>query len=719
MSSTSVHDRPTLADPTPPRAPDSDPPRILRALTGRRGAWVTMLLAVLVLGGLIGAFRTAENTTVNSAVPPTSESGVVASLLAGFDDGDEAPVLVVGTRTEGGVLSESDREAIGAAVDTAASAVGVEAGRPFTSEDEAAVMISLPVTAEATTDEIRAEVETVRDALAGADLPAGLQTQVTGGPAFQVDIAAAFDGADLRLLLTTIAIVAVLLLLTYRSPVLWIVPLVVIGLADRAVAGMTAALGDALGLQFDAGIVSVLVFGAGTNYALLLVSRYREELRLEPDHRLALARGLRKAAPAILASNATVVLALLTLLFATLPGTYGLALTTALGLLVALAASLTLLPALLALFGRGLFWPFVPRPGTAQQDRRGVFGAIASAVTARPALVVTASVLALGVLAAGMIGTRVGLTQTERFTVAAESVDGLETLSAHFPPGEALPLTILADEGAADRVREVAEEVPGIERVSPTGEQDGLVRFRAPASAAPGTPEAEQTVRDLRDAVHAVPGAGALVGGAVAEDVDAYDASWRDLFVVAPLILGLVLLVLIVLLRALVAPLLLLAVNVISSAAAIGAGIWVGENVFGFPAIDVLVPLLAFLFLVALGIDYTMFLAHRTLEESRRVGTRAAIVRAVSSTGIVITSAGVVLAAVFAALGVLPLVVLTQLGLIVGIGVLIDTLFVRTVLTPSLFALLGDRMWAGLGRAGHGREVAAARPVGADPVSPV
>lgn len=623
--------------------------------------------------------------------------------------------MVVMTRYDERPLAAGDLASAQRVGEAAAGSVGQRASRPIPSQDGRAVLVSIPVRADRPNTDIATDVTAMRAAIAGTgEATAGdaggaageprLRAQVTGGPAFGADVASAFDGADLRLLAVTVGIVAVLLLLTYRSPVLWLVPLIVVALADGLAGVLAKAIGQAWDLSFDSGIVSVLVFGAGTNYALLLISRYREELPRTDDHRVALRDALVATGPAVLASNVTVVLSLLTLVLAVLPGTRGLGPTSAAGLLVAAAFALVVLPAALAICGRKLFWPFVPplpsrpsRTGTAphtdQSAGVGPWARVARAVTRRPWPVLAAALAVAALMAAGLAGTRVGLSQTEQFRVASESSAGLQTLARHYPQGESAPMTVVSRTEAAPRVAEAARHTAGVVRVQTLAEHDGWSRTMVVGDAEPDSPAAQDTVRALRDAVHAVPGSDAVVGGQTARQVDAEAGARHDLLLVAPLILLVVLLVLVALLRAVVAPLVLLLVNVISAVAAIGLGTWIGRTAFGFPGLDVLVPLLSFLFLVALGIDYTIFLAHRTVHEAQEHGLREGVVRAVGATGGVITSAGVVLAAVFAALGVLPLVTLGQLGLIVGLGVLVDTLLVRTLVVPAVLAAAGERLW--------------------------
>lgn len=661
-------------------------------LTSRRGGWISLLVAVVAFTALLGAFGRASLPSGTDVAPPDSESARTAALAEQFPDADESTVLLVASRDDGERLAADDIAALRSLSAEVEAETGHEPHGPIVSEDEKAAVLQATLTL-ADDDAAAEAVHGLRDTVTEHPIE-GLSVQVTGGPAFGVDVASAFDGADFTLLMVTLGIVALLLIVTYRSPVLWMIPLVVVALADQLANKATAAIGAGLGLQFDSGIVSVLVFGAGTNYALLLISRYREELAQESDHRRALVGAWRATAPAIVASNLTVVLALSTLALAVIPGTRGLGIASAIGLLIALAAVLLVLPPALAVCGRRIFWPFAPRVGDDAKTGR-VWGAVAQRVSRRPWVPLVGGLALLGVFAGGLAGASVGLTQVEKFRVASESATGLTVLGEHFPAGEAQPMIVIGDTAAADALAGAVEDVPGVLRVSTTGEStDGaLTRLMVVGEPAPGTPESLDLVSAVREAAASVPEADAVVGGPVAADLDAREGNQRDLQLLVPLVLAVSLLVLIVLLRSLVAPVLLLLVNILSAVAAIGAGTWLSRVLFGWDALDLQVPLLSFLFLVALGIDYTIFLVHRARVEARTVGTRQGMVRALTATGGVITSAGVVLAAVFAALGLLPLVTLGQIGLIVGIGVLVDTFVVRTLVVPAIFAIVGDRMW--------------------------
>lgn len=666
---------------------------LAQRLTSRRGARISLAIAVVAFLALFGLFGRAEAPGGNQAAPDGAESTQVAQLLEQFPGADQQSVLIVASADDGGDLTQQNLDALGEVSAAAADFTGGSATEPQVSEDGQAAVISTPITVGEESTETAETIEGLREAIS-SHVPDGLTVQVTGGPAFAADVASAFDGANFTLLAVTILIVAVLLIVTYRSPVLWLIPLAVVGLADQIANKVTAAAGSAFDLQFDAGIISVLVFGAGTNYALLLISRYREELSSTQDHRAALARAWRHTAPAILASNVTVVLALLTLVLAVIPGTHGLGVASAIGLVIALAAVLFALPPALAMCGRRIFWPFKPVPGGGASQGRFWHG-VAARVSRRPVVGLVGGVLVLAIMAAGWFGTSIGLTQVEKFRVQSESAAGLEVVSEHFPPGESQPMIVVADSAQAEEVVAAADDVDGVVRAHAVEQSTNgaLTKIRVVGDYAPGTDASLDLVEDLRGAVHEVPGAHALVGGQTATEFDARAGTQHDLFLVAPLILAVAFVILTVLLRSAVAPILLLIVNLGSALAAIGGGAWLSRQVFTQDALDSQVPLLAFLFLVALGIDYTIFLVHRARTEAAVRGTRQGIVQAVTHTGGVITSAGIVLAGVFAALGVLPLVVLGQLGLIVGLGVLVDTLIVRTVIVPAVFTLVGDRIW--------------------------
>ncbi|MFV9634781.1 MMPL family transporter [Mycobacterium neumannii] len=651
----------------------------------RRISWILAVLVVLVSGALMGLLGSDDSSSQSPVpVPDSAESARVDALRAQFPGGDRVPAIVVITRTDGAPLSPADVDAVKQKWPAAQI-----------SEDGAAGLAVVPMDADLSGFDLTDAVEKVR-AEASEGLPADLRSEVTGGPAFGADIANSFSGANFTLLAVTATVVALLLIITYRSPVLWLVPLAVIGFADRVAAVLGTAVAQSVGMSPDgstSGITSVLVFGAGTNYALLLISRYREELGRTENHHDALDTAVRRAGPAIIASNATVVLALLTLVFASSPSVRSLGVQAAAGLIVAAVFVLLVLPPLLGLFGKRLFWPFIPKTGDRVLTDSGIWHRIAEAVARRPGAVATISIGGLAVLCIGLIGTPIGLSQTEQFRVQAESVSGYSRLADHFPSGLTDPTRVIASTERAADVQRAITETPGVVSANPAGQTpDGLTQWSVVIDAEPASDEAFETVDALRDSARTAD-PDALVGGSDATARDASAAASRDRAVVVPAILVVVLAVLYVLLRAALAPLILVAVTVLSALAALGLGGWASVHVFGFPALDNTTPLFAFLFLVALGVDYTIFLVTRAREETPEHGTRGGIVRAVSATGAVITSAGIVLAAVFCVLGVLPLIVLTQIGIIVGLGILLDTFIVRTVIIPALFTLIGPRIW--------------------------
>jgi RND superfamily putative drug exporter len=669
----------------------------------RRLTWFAVLV-VVVSGGLLGLLSGGDAASQSPvAVPSDAESARADALRADFPGGDQAPAILVVTRADGGDLGMAEVDATADARHRMTDAPGPPL---MVSDDGKAAVVTVPLKADLSGFGLNDAVKNLR-ATAADGLPPGLKAEITGGPAFGADIANSFAGANITLLAVTATVVALLLIVTYRSPVLWLVPLLVIAFADRVGSVVGTAVASGLGLSPDgstSGITSVLVFGAGTNYALLLISRYREELgrpvderpddaEAGPTHREALVVAVRAAAPAIVASNATVVLALLTLLFASAPSNRSLGVQAASGLVVAAIFVLIVLPPLLALCGKRLFWPFIPKAGATPLTESGVWHRIADAVARKPARVAVASLAGLAVLASALLATPIGLTQTEQFRVQAESVTGYQTLAAHFPSGLTDPTRVIASTAKSGAVQRAITDTPGVVSATPAGQSPtGLSQWSVVIKAEPASDEAFKTIDALRDSVHTADRT-ALVGGSDAQARDIASAAQRDRLVVIPAILAVVLAVLYLLLRSALAPLVLVGVTVLSALAALGLGGWASVHVFGFPALDNSTPLFAFLFLVALGVDYTIFLVTRAREETPEFGTRQGIVRAVSATGAVITSAGVVLAAVFCVLGVLPLIVLTQLGIIVGLGILLDTFLVRTVIIPALFTLIGPRIW--------------------------
>jgi RND superfamily putative drug exporter len=426
---------------------------------------------------------------------------------------------------------------------------------------------------------------------------------------------------------------------------------------------------------------------------LLIISRYREELRVHQDRHEAMTEALARSAGAIAASAMTVALGLLTLVFSSLESTRGLGPVAAIGIGCALFAALTLLPALLVVAGRWVFWPFIPRFGSEVHEESGLWSKVGSFVAVRPRPVWIVVSLLLGAIALGATGLNTsGIPARDQFRTQVDSVAGQSIITERFDAGQGTPVVVIAPEGERAEVLAILDDEPGIARSSAPVERDGLIRVEAVLADAPDTVEADRTVIALRDAF-SDSGSAALVGGVVAGDIDESDSAARDRLVVIPLVLLVVLVVLIALLRSVTAPVVLVATVVLSFLATLGISAAVFEALLGFTNVDENYTLFAFIFLVALGIDYNIFLMTRVREESVRIGTRAGVLRGLAVTGGVITSAGVVLAATFAVLGSLPITPLFQLGVTVAIGVLLDTVVVRSVLVPALALDLGPRIW--------------------------
>lgn len=679
-----------------------------RVARGRLAAWLTVAAAIVLSAVVFGLPKPDNPASVSSTgLSVQWQSTQVERLQDELPSRDVQPAIVVVSRADGAPLTEPDRAAITARLgELGRFAVGGRVSPPQTSPDGTVALLAVPMSTADGQTAVADAVADLRTALDG--LPTGLTAQVTGAPAFTADLTQVFAGADVTLLAVTAGVVALLLLVTYRSPFLWIVPLVVVGATEqltlRAVDTIVPALGIHLQEGAVTGIASVLVFGAATDYALLLIARYREELRREADRFAAMRAALRRTAEPILASGGTVVLGVLTLLLSEQENNRALAVACATGIVFAMLSALFVLPAALVLFGRGLFWPFVPRVGGPAREGR-LWGRLGTAVVRRPLPVAALATLLLAGLALGGLGIRTGLSETEQFRVKPEAVAGAETLARAFPAGTTQPVAVLTTPAAAPAVVAAATAVPGVASARPGDAGTAVAQVDVVLEAEPGSADSDRAIEALRAAVAAVPGSappavdgvgrfdGAVVGGTVAATYDSKEADGRDLRLILPIILLLVAAVLVLLLRGLVAPALLVLTVVASFFASLGAAWLLFDLVLGFPALDSGVLLLAFVFLVALGVDYNIFLVTRAREDARRTGTRDGMLSALRVTGGVITSAGVLLAAVFAVLGVLPLILLTQIGVIVCIGVLLDTLLVRTVLVPALVFLLGDRFW--------------------------
>ncbi|SCE98372.1 putative drug exporter of the RND superfamily [Micromonospora coriariae] len=693
---------------------------------------VAVVLAWLVIGGVAGPYsgRLGEvATNDNAAFLPTDAEATRAQDLAGeFVDRQTIPALVVYERTSG--ITDADRQRASADVARFAQVPGVvnPLPPPIPSEDGQALQVVVPVD-DAEGEEIGSVVERLRD-IAGGDRD-GLTVDVAGPAGLLADLIEVFSAIDGPLLLVTLVVVLVILLIVYRSPVLWVFPLLAAGMSYALASVFVYLLADADVLKLNGqaqGILTVLVFGAGTDYALLLIARYREELHRHDRPFHAMRTAWKGAAPAIIASGGTVIVSLLCLLLSSLNSNRALGPVAAIGIAATLLVMLTFLPALLLLGGRWAFWPRRPRADQADpQTEHGIWGRIAGFVArhARPVWLSTAVVLAILTLGLTQLGATT-LGQSDLFTQRTDSVDGQEVIARHYPAGTGSPATIFATEQTARQVAQVAQNVPGVAAVRPVSATqqsgppdgnappkvvDGRVQLDATLADPPDSDGAERTIRELRVAVHQVPGADAVVGGFTAINVDTSDAARRDQNVIIPVVLVVIAVILALLLRALLAPVLLIATVLLSFAATLGLCALLFRHAFDFPGVDASFPLFAFVFLVALGIDYNIFLMSRVREESVKRGTRAGVLAGLAVTGGVITSAGIVLAATFSALAVLPLVVLVELGTAVAVGVLIDTIIVRSLLVPALAYDIGPRIWwpGRLSRANGEREARHAR----------
>jgi putative drug exporter of the RND superfamily len=675
-----------------PTSPEPSPrPRATRTV-GRATAWllalVPLLLAVAAIVLVGEADREAQAT---DSLPAGLDSTQGTELREQLPD-EQATSAVVLWTVDSGTFGDAQLQALTqSATDVGALALG-DQGPVTVAEDGTAATAVVPV-ASTDAEEIADLVTELRSDLDTA-APDGVTAQVTGPAAVQADLAAVFDGANTRLLTVTALVVAVLLILTYRSPVLWLIPLTVVGVADRLAAVLATQVMAALDVAWDAstvGILSVLVFGAGTDYALLLISRYRDELRVHESRYVAMGVALRRTTEAILASATTVVLGLLTLLLSLVPTTRGLGVACAIGVVVAASFALVVLPAALVLCGRWVFWPRVPHVGEPTQvDTDSLWHRVGVRVARHPARFVAGTVALLALMSVGLFHVELGLDQADQFLDEPEAIAAADRLAESFPAGQTDPTQVVT-RADADAVLDAVTGTDGVASAAVSTQAEGITQIDAVLAAEPGTDASRDTIGTLRDSLATFDDT--HVTGTEAIAVDETAGAARDRKVILPLILALVLGALLLLLRAVVAPLLLVATVVGTYAASLGVSWWVFTGVLGFDALDSGVPLLAFLFLVALGVDYNIFLVTRARQEAATHGSRDGMLRALTATGGVITSAGILLAAVFLVLGVLPLVVLAQLGTVICIGVLLDTLVVRTVLVPALALLLGDRFW--------------------------
>jgi RND superfamily putative drug exporter len=683
---------------------------------------VILVLAWLALAGVGGpTFGRLDEVSSNdqaSFLPASAEATAAQDWQAKFRDSDEVPGVIVLEADE--TLSAAQ---LGGIATLRTELEGLQAGSavigPIPSEDGKAVQFIVPIDS---SKEVKEVVRELRETVAGS-APAGIKTYVTGPAGLAADLTAAFAGIDGILLLVALGAVFVILLVVYRSLLLPIVVLLTSVFALCAAILLVFGMAKAGWIQLNGqsqGILSILVIGAATDYALLFVARFREAMTHTTNRSAGVLTAWKASFEPILASGATVIIALLCLLFSDLNSNKALGPVAAAGILCSLFAALTLLPALMALLGRAAFWPFRPKLVPADQrepelvtgleGQKGLWRATGSRVSRQPRTVWVASVLLLVVAASGLLQLKAnGVPQTDVILTASNAVDGQDALARHFDAGSGSPAVVVAGQGKAQEVLDTVKASDGV------GEAYLLAQGSVPITVAPGAPsapdvrdgkvlidatlndaadslEAEETVKGLRAEVKAVD-PGALVGGVTATALDTNTTAQRDLVIIIPVVLVVILLILMLLLRSIVAPVLLVLSVVLSYGASMGVSAFVFNNILGFPGADATVPLFGFVFLVALGVDYNIFLMSRVREESLKHGTRPGILRGLGVTGGVITSAGVVLAATFAALGVIPIMFLVQLAFIVAFGVLLDTVLVRSLLVPALAYDIGPRIW--------------------------
>jgi RND superfamily putative drug exporter len=695
--------------------------------------WLVPALLIIVwlgVGGWLGALGGKLGEVIDSGaagyLPSDAESVRVLEVNKRFGQDEALPAVIVYSRD--GTLDVADKAAIGRDMADVERVLGDHLAQdpigPILSEDGHAAQVIVPF---AGTDEnkIAPHVQELRDLIN----PLGdLDVQITGPAGVQADILDALGAIDLMLLLVTAGVILLILVLVYRSPLLPFLVLTVAGTALTATHGVIYLLAkqDLMSLGSEVqGILNVLVLGAGTDYALLLIARYREELRRHENRFDAMRAAMKGASGAIIASAGTVVLGLLCLLASDLGLNSQLGPAGALGIGMALVAMLTLMPAVLVLLGRAAFWPRRPRHGTEPAERTGGWARVAGWVGRRPRLIWIGCALVLAALSVGALRLDAeGLSTTDMIVADnVESKVGQQVLADHYPAGAGNPVLVIAYANALPSVLAAIDDVPNVESavpyvdpatvppppsgdappptdapgVTPPAEPspmivDDLVRIDVTLSVSPDSRTAIDTVRELRETLADIPVAQAMVGGLTAVRLDFEDTARADRMVI-PIVIIVVFLVLALLLRALVAPLLLMLTVVVSFLAAIGVSAVVFQELLGFPGVDSTFPLHAFVFLVALGVDYNIFLMTRVREEAEHRTPRDATLVGLTVTGGVITSAGVVLAATFAALAVIPLVLMIELAFTVAFGVLLDTLLVRSLLVPALSVDFGRAMW--------------------------
>lgn len=650
------------------------------------GLWI----AVMALAGPFASkLSDAQQDRVVDYLPASADSTEVAKIQAQLPGGEATEMVLVYHRDGG--LSAADRETAAAQVAEIGQAHKLtSAPRAVPSKDGTTLMYPVASTEPGQDEEARvALVDDVREVAKGEG---GLSVDVGGSSALDVDAGKVYDSLGGPLLYTTAGVVALLLILIYRSPFLWLVPLAVAGIAEYLAMGVAYGLHSAFDVSVtgqSSSVMTILVFGAGTDYALLIVSRYREELRRIERPYDAMAAALKGCGPAVIASSGTVAAALLCLLAADLNSSSGMGPLGTVGVLSALFAMMTLLPALLILFGRRVFWPLVPAFGSEPKQRRTLFTAMGSSAGRRPLAVLGGGAVLLGALALGALNLPGPLKQEDSFTKTPDSVTAMEILAEAYPERGTEPITVMAPADRAAAALADIRATKGVDSAEKGRTAKGWTEISVTATSVPESAGETATIKELRSDLD-----GSYVGGSSAQQLDLKDTNDRDRMIIVPLVLLAVLLILVVLLRSLVAPLLLLAAVVAVWGASLGIAGLVFEPLFGFEGMDPGLGLLSFVFLVALGVDYGIFLMHRMREESLAGAEPGdAALTALRTTGGVVASAGLVLAATFAVLTNMPLVALVEMGFVVAIGVLLDTFLVRTYLVTSASVALGRKVW--------------------------
>ena len=707
------------------------------SVMGRKPLWIAVVTIIAwlaissVAGPTFGKLSTVQENDNAAFLPDSAESTLASKVTVKFSDSsnDQIPTLLLFLGDVDPVKNPSNLVRIQSYLNELGNKTLPESGKLLSSyfvpgfpiqaipsEDGKAALVNIALNSTIVEERVEEKptlsliVDFMREDLKENFEAKELTTHVTGFGGIFADLFGAFGSIDSTLLTTTLLVVSIILIIVYRSPLLWILPLftAIIALSVAGTIVYYAARADLLDLNGQSqGILSVLVLGAATDYALLLIARYREELHHHESRYVAMKVSLRGVFEPILASGSTVIAGLLVLLLSDLSGNRGLGPVGAIGVAVSMITVLTLLPALLVVFGRWIFWPKIPKFDDVDEQLSGTWAKIGNAVERNPKRIWISTALLLVIFAGFSFTLKAdGLANTEAFTKRTDSVIGLERLGEHFPSGEGSPVEIVVKQGDVAQATTALLSVSNVAFVEPVvaGQKipgaptppikvvDGQVLLNATLKVAPDSVEARNTIPLIREAVHAVDKE-ILVGGGTAVQFDTDVASRHDNRVIIPVVLIIIGLILGLLLRSILAAGLLLLTVVLSFMATLGVCQLVFENVFDFKGADASFPLFTFIFLVALGIDYNIFLMTRVREESLKIGTRKGVIKGLTVTGGVITSAGIVLAATFAVLGVLPLVFLAQLGFAVAFGVLLDTIIVRSLLVPALVHVIGPKIW--------------------------